>query len=242
MSPSNNLRVVFWDIDDTMFTTTAFVKLAREKAMQAMIDRGLDIPLDKALDELTAVVQEFGSNDDRHYNRLLLRMPKTITRKVNQSLLVTAGVIAYHETKWKHLRIEEDAVQLLRDMANAGIRLGVISAGLLHKQMEKILRLRMDDFIDPNLIFITDQVGVAKSNPKLYRIAARVAGVKPQQAMHVGDHPLSDVQSAKKAGMIAVWHRGAGKYAHLLSEHKPDHEIRALVELRPILRDSYGLL
>lgn len=242
MSPSNNLRVVFWDIDDTMFTTTAFVKLAREKAVQAMIDRGLDIPLDKALDELAAVVQEFGSNDDRHYNRLLLRMPKTIISKVNQSLLVTAGVIAYHETKWKHLRIEEDAVQLLQDMANAGIRLGVISAGLLHKQMEKILRLRMDDFIDPNLIFITDQVGVAKSNPKLYQIAVRAAGVKPQQAMHVGDHPLSDVQSAKKAGMIAVWHRGAGKYAHLLSEHKPDHEIRALVELRPILRESYGLL
>jgi putative hydrolase of the HAD superfamily len=108
--------------------------------------------------------------------------------------------------------------------------------------MEKILRLRLDDFVDPNLIFITDQVGIAKSNPKLYRLAVRAAGVKPHQAMHVGDHPLSDVQSAKKAGLIAVWHRGAGKYTHLLSANKPDHEIRSLEELRPILQEVYGIL
>ncbi len=242
MSPSKDLRAVFLDIDDTMFTTTAFVKLAREKAMQAMIDRGLDISLDRALEELAAVVQEFGSNDDRHYNRLLHRLPKKLTRNVNEALLVTAGFIAYHETKWKHLRIEKDAVQLLRDMADAGLRLGVISAGLLHKQMEKILRLRMDDFVDPNLIFITDQVGIAKSNPKLYRLACRAAGVKPNQAMHVGDHPLSDIQTAKQAGMIATWSRGSGKYAHLEPSIPPDHSIESVTELRPLLKDVYGVL
>lgn len=242
MSSSNDLRAVFLDIDDTMFTTTAFVKLAREKALQAMIDRGLDMPLDKAMDELAAVVAEFGSNDDRHYNRLLHRLPKSLTAKVNEQLLVTAGVIAYHETKWKHLRIADDAVELLKDMAAAGLSLGVISAGLLHKQMEKILRLRMDDFIDHNLIFITDQVGIAKSNPMLYRMAVRAAGVEPHQAMHVGDHPLSDIQSAKKAGMIATWHRGAGKYAHLQSSHEPDHEISSVADLRPLLKEVYGVL
>jgi putative hydrolase of the HAD superfamily len=242
VNPSNDLRAIFLDIDDTMFTTTAFVKLAREKAMQAMIDRGLDIPLERALEELAAVVAEFGSNDDRHYNRLLLRLPKKLTRKINQPLLVTAGVIAYHETKWEHLRIDEEAVSLLQDLSTSGLLLGVISAGLLHKQMEKILRLRMDDFVDPNLIFITDQVGIAKSNPKLYRLAARAAGVKPHQAMHVGDHPISDIQTAKEAGLIAIWHRGAGKYAHLQPSLPPDHEIRSLADLRPLLKDIYGVL
>lgn len=225
-----------------MFTTTAFVKIAREKAMQAMIDRGLDIPLERAMEELAAVVAEFGSNDDRHYNRLIRRLPKKITGKVNESLLVTAGVIAYHETKWKQLRISDDAVSLLQDMSASGLRLGVISAGLLHKQMEKILRLRMDDFVDPNLIFITDQVGIAKSNPKLYRMAVRAAGIKPEQAMHVGDHPISDIQTAKQAGMIATWHIGPGKYAHLQSSIPADHEIDSLADLRPLLRDHYGVL
>jgi putative hydrolase of the HAD superfamily len=233
------LQAVFWDIDDTMFSTTAFVKLARERAMQAMVDRGLDLPLDRVLQELQAVVDEFGSNDDRHYDRLLKRLPKKVTREVNPDLLITAGVIAYHETKWEEVKLRSSSKQLLRDMAEAGLKLGVITAGLARKQMEKILRLGLDRYIDPNLIFITDQVGIAKSNPKLYRQAVRAAGVKPQHAMHVGDHPFSDIQSAQRAGMITVWHRGSGKYAALKPNRAPDHEISKVADLRKILRDVY---
>jgi putative hydrolase of the HAD superfamily len=236
------LQAVFWDIDDTMFSTTAFVKLARERAIQAMLDRGLALPLDRVLDELQAVVDEFGPNDDRHYDRLLQRLPKTVIKGVNRHLLVTAGVIAYHETKWKELKLRASSKQLLQDMANAGLKLGVITAGLARKQMEKILRLGLDRYVDPKLIFITDQVGIAKSNPKLYRQAARTAGVKPGQAMHVGDHPHSDIQSAQQAGMITVWYRGSGKYAALKPARQPNHEISKVSELRQILTQIYGVL
>jgi putative hydrolase of the HAD superfamily len=240
-APTATLDAVFWDIDDTMFTTTAFAMRARERAIAAMIERGLDHPADKVLAELQAVVEEFGSNDDRHYDRLLKRLPRKAVAGTNADLLVVAGVIAYHETKWKELRLTSGTERLLADLQKAGVALGVISAGLTRKQMEKILRLGMDRFIDPGLIFITDQVGVAKSNSLLYRTAARAAKVKPERAMHVGDHPQRDVESAKRAGFKVTWHRGSGRYSHLPPQPEPDHVVDSVDQLRPIFIEEYGI-
>ncbi|MAW61107.1 MAG: haloacid dehalogenase [Planctomycetes bacterium] len=240
-APTASLDVVFWDIDDTMFTTTAFARRARERAIAAMIERGLKATPEVVFAELAAVVEEFGSNDDRHYDRLLKRLPAEATAGTNPDLLVTAGVIAYHETKWEELRLAPGAARLLADLNAAGVRLGVISAGLTRKQMEKILRLGMDRYVEPQLILITDQVGVAKSNPLLYRMAVELAGVPAERTMHVGDHPQKDADGAKRAGMQVAWHRGTGKYSQIQPELEPDHIIDSLEELRPIFIERYGL-
>lgn len=235
------LEVVFFDVDDTLYSSTEFAELARERAVQAMLARGLRMDAARVLAELQGVVAEFSSNDDRHFDRLLERLPAEATAGVNKALLVVAGVMAYHETKWKELHIRPRARQLLEDLAAAPLRLGVITSGITKKQMEKILRLGLDRYVDPGLIVITDQQGIAKSNPQLYERAARLAGVAPARAMHVGDHPAHDVDSARRAGLITVWHRGGGKYSALQPRERPDHVIQDLDELRAILRQHYGL-
>lgn len=240
-APTARLDTVFWDIDDTMFTTTVFANRARERAISAMIDRGLKASHEQVFTELQAVVEEFGSNDDRHYDRLLKRLPAEATAGTNKDLLVTAGVIAYHETKWEELRLAPSTARLLADLRTAGVRLGVISAGLTRKQMEKILRLGMDRYVEPGLILITDQVGVAKSNPLLYRMAVEAAGVPADQTLHVGDHPQKDVDCAKRAGMRVAWHRGDGKYSKIEPECEPDHVVDSVEQLRPIFIEHYGV-
>lgn len=224
-----------------MFTTTVFANRARERAIAAMIDRGLKASPEQVFTELQEVVEEFGSNDDRHYDRLLKRLPAEATAGTNKDLLVTAGVIAYHETKWEELRLAPSTARLLADLRAAGVRLGVISAGLTRKQMEKILRLGMDRYVEPGLILITDQVGVAKSNPLLYRMAVKAAGVPAHQTLHVGDHPQKDVDCAKRAGMRVAWHRGDGKYSKIEPTCEPDHVVDSVEELRPIFIEFYGV-
>jgi len=48
-------------------------------------------------------------------------------------------------------------------------------------------------------------VGAQKPDPALFRGALKWAGVAPAQALHVGDHPLLDVEAARGFGMAAVW-------------------------------------
>lgn len=242
MSPPRTLRAVFFDVDDTLFDTTAFAAQAREKAVDAMRSRGLRAGRAEILSTLDAVVAEFGSNDDRHFDRLLMRLPRFATEGCNRDLLVVAAVNAYHDAKWEELRIDPESERLLADLrATDLLRLGVISSGLTRKQIEKILRLGLDRFLDHGLIFITDQVGIAKRNPLLYRRAVEAAGVAPGEAMHVGDHPANDVEPAAAAGLRTVWNHGNGKHSAIAPRTPPDHEIRSFPGLREVLREHYGL-
>lgn len=49
------------------------------------------------------------------------------------------------------------------------------------------------------------EVGAAKPDPAIFEEALRWAGVLPEQALHIGDDPLRDVEAARQCGMAAVW-------------------------------------
>jgi putative hydrolase of the HAD superfamily len=240
-SSATPLKAIFFDIDDTLFSTTAFVARARLKAVEAMRARGLKMDTEVLLAELNTVVEEFGSNDTRHYNRLLQRLPAEAAAGNNPDLLVMAGVLAYHDTKWRELQLPQEAAQLLSGLAKTELHLGVITAGLKTKQMEKILRLGIDQWIDSKLIFITDQIGMAKVNPKLYLYAAQKAGVLPAECLHIGDHPYRDVDIARKAGFQTIWNRGSGKYSELEPSLPVDAICDTFQDLEVILKKKYGL-
>jgi putative hydrolase of the HAD superfamily len=49
------------------------------------------------------------------------------------------------------------------------------------------------------------EVGVAKPQPAIFQHACERAGIDPASVLHVGDHPLQDVQGALDAGLQAAW-------------------------------------
>lgn len=241
MTKSAKLDLIYLDIDDTLFATTDFVSNARRDALQAMIDRGLEADIDFLMDELEKVVVEFGSNHDHHYDFLLKRLPLEMLAGVNAELLIVAGVIAYHNAKWRHLRISDEDSQLLADIHKAGVTLGVLSSGLVRKQMEKLLRLGVDKWLNPKLVFITHGVGMSKSNPEFYKQAIERSGYSASRIMHVGDHPFHDVDMANAVGMISVWVKGGGKHSANDPQSNPNHTVKRLSDLRELLREQYLL-
>jgi putative hydrolase of the HAD superfamily len=235
------LKAVLFDIDDTLYSTTQFAEKARRNSIDAMIRMGLRVDEETAIRELREVISEFKANYDRHYDKFLRRLPPGSTGDVNPALLVAAAVVAYHETKFRQLRPFPDAVEALSALhEKTDLILGVLTEGLEVKQAEKLVRLELHPYLDPKAIFISDQVGISKPNPKLYRYALEKLGLEPEEVMYVGDNPVNDVVPAKEVGMIAVRHCGAGKYAKLECALPPDHRIKEFGELLTILRDVYG--
>lgn len=53
--------------------------------------------------------------------------------------------------------------------------------------------------------FSAISVGAAKPDPRIYRAAIEASGAAPQEIIHIGDHPLEDVQAAAAVGMKTVW-------------------------------------
>jgi putative hydrolase of the HAD superfamily len=236
------LDAVLFDIDDTLYSTTAFAREARRNAVAAMIAHGLDLPEEEAFRELSEVVSEFSSNYDAHLDRLLDRVGPARWGGRNPAVLIAAGVVAYHRTKEQALRPLPDAVALLRSLHRAKVRAGVLSTGLRVKQAEKLVRLGVLPWLDPSAVFFSDQMGVSKPNPKIFVKACEAIGLEPSRVLYVGDRPETDVAPARSVGLRTVHYRGAhGRYSDAPANPPADHEVSLLTDLRPILQQSYGI-
>jgi len=230
------LRAVFFDLDDTLYSTAEFAREARANAVRAMIAAGLHLSFGQAAAELEEVIREFSSNYDRHFDTLLLRLPAAACGRVNPAVIVAAGVVAYHETKREKLRAYPDALSALRALAaRPGLCLGVITAGLTVKQAEKLVRLGVLPYLDPRAVFITEQLGIDKVNPKLYRTACAALGLSPGQCLYLGDHPVRDADSAKAAGLLTALLRYGGRDNGKTGQTAPDYVLRDYRELLEVI-------
>ncbi len=235
-----SLKAVFFDIDDTLFSTTDFAEGARRAAVDAMRRRGLRLPAEHVMRELSEVISEFSSNYDQHFDKLLLRLPRRSFDGVNPAILVAAGVQAYHDAKPRRLRPFPDVPPVLERLARTDLVRGVITAGLAVKQADKLLRLGVYEFFTPTAIFISDQIGISKPNAKLFQRACEEVGVEPGETMHVGDHPTHDIDPANRLGMVTVLVR-RGRHGREEGKSRPRHELGSFKELLTILRKDYSV-
>ena len=239
MSAKQTLGLITFDIDDTLYPSAEFARSARENAVKAMIQAGLQLEAKAALAELDEVVAEFSSNDEHHLDRLLQRMPESCTRGVNPAILVAAGIVAYRGTVHEGLVLYEDAQECLKRLHAGGYRLGVVSQGWTVKQAEKVVRLKILPYLDNKSIFFTDQIGISKANSKFYRRVAELAGLPPPQCLNVGDRPDRDIDPANAAGWLTVLNRRSGRYHQLAGLTPPAYTVQNFWDLIEIIEKNF---
>jgi HAD superfamily hydrolase (TIGR01509 family) len=92
----------------------------------------------------------------------------------------------------------------LEELRGLGFRLGVVSSAGYPAFVELALEeLAMRPYFSE--VITTGDVGIYKSNPEIFRLAAEKLGAKPEEAVHVGDHARFDVETARAAGLATVW-------------------------------------
>ena len=239
--PEARLDALFCDVDDTLYSSTGFADLARDRAIEAMTKAGLRVEPERIRSMLSEIISEYSSNFPYQFDELLLRLPADTYRPVNQALIVASAVVAYHDTKFRELEPYEDVREVLAGLRRRGLRLGVITAGVPIKQAEKLLRLRLVDLIEPAWIFITEEMELSKQDPRLWRDVCKRAGLEPGRSAYVGDNPIRDVDPPNEVGMVTFLVRRGGTYAGIRGRTPPRHEIASFRELETIMREEYGV-
>ncbi|MFX1276023.1 MAG: TIGR02253 family HAD-type hydrolase [Promethearchaeota archaeon] len=237
------IKLVGFDLDDCLFDSTGLSERARIKGIKAMINLGLDINPQEAIDTIQEIVKEYGSNFEMHYDyfirRLNHRKNSMNISYTNQYKYIAAAIIAYHQEKIDSINLYDDVEDCLKKLNSMRIQSIIISDGSPVKQNEKILRLGLDKLIDS--VFISDQIGIKKPNKKLFEYCLNTLEVKSSEAIYIGDRIDMDIIPAKMCGIHAIYiHRG-GKYDFYNShekipqENKPDYEISSLKEIFKII-------
>jgi putative hydrolase of the HAD superfamily len=202
----DTIDAIFFDLDDTLLDATGLNKKARYAAIEAMIEKGLkNVTAECGYEMLVEIVAEFGSNADNHFDMLLKRLNQSSNK------LISIAAITYRNIKVKEIKLYPDVFEFLLNIKNkTSCNLGIITDGLAVKQYEKILRLGIDPFFPD--VFISEEIGIRKPNPKLYTWAIEKMKAKPERSLFVGDRLDYDVIPAKKAGMKTCLVHRYGKY------------------------------
>ncbi len=188
----SSIQAILFDIDDTLFPSSDFSKLARHNAIRAMIQAGLQATHAQAEKELIRIVKAHGSNFGGHFNLLAKKFSSP-----NRERVVAAGVAAYHNTK-SSISPYPDTAHLLLTLRERGYIIAVASEGVALKQWDKLIRLGLDPFF--HHVFVTS-TGQGGKTPAFYRRIARKLHLPPSHILMLGDNPAKDIVPAHKAGM-----------------------------------------
>ncbi|GIW40265.1 MAG: hypothetical protein KatS3mg076_0842 [Candidatus Binatia bacterium] len=86
----------------------------------------------------------------------------------------------------------------LRTLRSHGLVLGIVSN--FDHRLERLLEaLDLRRYFDS--VVVSSRAGFAKPDPRIFRLALRSHGIRPAQALHVGDSPEEDLAGARAAGL-----------------------------------------
>ncbi|MEM4137786.1 MAG: HAD-IA family hydrolase [Candidatus Anstonellaceae archaeon] len=186
------IKAIFFDLDNTLYPTRYYAKLARENAIKNMIRYGLKTTQRESLEELDRIIKKYGSNYQFHFDKLLNKISKNQKHKEK---IIAAGIIAYHKTKRK-IKLYKNVKKVLKILKNK-YKLYLVSEGIKKKQWEKIIRLGIEKYFDD--FFIT-----AKKTKKFYKQLLKKLTLKKENVLMVGDHPIKDWKIPKQLGIRII--------------------------------------
>jgi len=117
--------------------------------------------------------------------------------------------------------------ETLHVLHTQGIRLGIITNGVVRRQQPKIEQLQIRPYL--STVVISEAVHVKKPDPRIFAKALAKVGCQASQAWFVGDHPVNDVGGAASAGLRPIWLTGIHPWP--LDKPEPQWQIDSLIEL-----------
>lgn len=113
-------------------------------------------------------------------------------------------------------------------------KLGIV-ANQLPGLEERLKDFGILDYFDA--IFSSADLGLAKPNPAIFRLALQKSNCLPHQAIMIGDRLDNDIVPAKRIGMKTIWiKQGFSRLAQAKNlEERADWTVEKLIDVLPIL-------
>lgn len=213
------MKAVIFDVDETL----ADRKAAFVRFCNYMMDTyAKEYPFRESREDMIAYMIEIDKNGYSKLDHFLedlkkrwpisLTAPEFITFRNN---IFGALTVSYPETK-----------EVL-DALTGRYKLGVITNGYSEVQRRKIEMIGITHYFED--IIVSGEEDFAKPDTRIFLKSCERLGVKPEEAVYVGDYYPNDIEGAVRAGITPIW------ICQDLKEH-PEYQGIRVSRLREILQ------
>jgi len=256
------LKAVIFDLDDTLLwdekSIAAAFKATCEVATEkyAIDPTELETHVREAAEKLypTYDTYEFVSNigigtfegfwgefldEGKEFENLRNIVPKyrvkswlTGLRKLgfDDEALAKKLAVTFPEERKKHVFLYDETIDVLEKLKGR-YQLLMLTNGSPHLQNTK---LKMSPELVPYFdhIVISGEFGEGKPAISIFEHALNLLDVTKNEAIMIGDNPMTDILGATRVGMDSIW---INHHERTLEEVTPTYEVKRLREILPII-------
>lgn len=226
-----NYEIIIFDADETLFD---FNKSERTAFKNAMLDFKIEYDENHHL----KIYHEINKAIWKEFEEGLISQEKLKVerfRRLSEKLNAEFDEVEFSKVYMKHLGdacfLFEESEALVESL-HKDYRLVIVTNGLKEVQTNRIKRSSIARYFED--VVISDEVKVAKPDPRIFEIALNnLKHTDKSKVLVVGDSLTSDIRGGINLGVDTCWYN-PGRLTNE-TEIKPSFEISSLMELKQIL-------
>jgi len=215
------MKAILFDLDNTLIDFMKFKHVCIQAAIKALRNSGLKIP--NAKQQINSIYKKHTMEDNKVFQRFL---------KLNNALTpknLAIAVVAYRNARPKVLTSYPSTIPTLRRLKQRNLKLAVVSDAPEKKLWQRLVQANLHNFFQ---VVISTENYRQKPSKIPFKKALKLLNTKPEDCLFVGDHPVRDIQGAKKVGMKTC----LANYGLLFkTKVKPDYTIDKVSDLLKII-------
>jgi putative hydrolase of the HAD superfamily len=239
MRKKHNIKGIIFDFDDVLANSRPGKEAAMEFVAQKISDylkkQKLKIETKEILELIRKLEKRMVAQGICNRNFwwslifdkfLVKKPPKTFLNYLTKK---------YWEITTKKSSLYKETIPILNYLKNKNYLLGLLSDtdGTKGVKQKRIKILNLEKWFDA-VVIAGEETKKSKPDPEPFHLICKKLNLGPNQCVYIGDHLITDILGAKKAGMMAIWlNRGNNK-----SKIKPHLTIKNPKEIKRIFNKS----
>ena len=225
----NDIHAITFDLDDTLWEIHPVIRRAEASLREWLTDNYPRTTRMFDADSVWKLRRDVVSEYPEHSHDVTF-LRRTVIGRMGEAAGYGTGLVddameVFNETR-NSIELFPEARPALEALKTDYILIAVTNGNA------DLERIGIDDLFDD---FVSASIaGAAKPSRQIFDVAVEAGGARPEQTLHVGDHPEYDVIGARVAGLKTVWvnRHGATWPAEL---PRPDGIVEHIGELVSIL-------
>lgn len=230
----NRLKLIFFDLDDTLFEYHGDAIRYAEKAALSEINQS--ISLTKILKIYDIVKRK---EDDEYANKKIpmkefYDIASRFSRLLNELGIYDKSKSLSERMARRYWKICEDVIRpfpdtefVLRKLKNK-YELGILTNGLVMQQKRRLSSLGLTYIFD--YFFTSESIGTDKSSQKYFDSVFKIIEHRNYECALVGNDPINDIETANSIGMTTIWFNRK-KLQKRVGAHFTINEFKDLLEI-----------